>query len=88
MYRKVRVRNPMTLIFRKFELFFSLFFFMFQTMLLSFVDIIYLIQIFDHFSFRSFKGITVFKLVIWGGISSDIRSEICFMATRHRSRKT
>ena len=29
------------------------FFFMFQTMLLSFVYIIYFIQIFDHFSFRS-----------------------------------
>ena len=65
MYRMVRVRNPLTLIFRKFELFFfSIFFFMFQTMLLSFVDIIYLIQIFDHFSFHSFKGETVFKYLI------------------------
>ena len=24
------------------------------------------------------KGITVFKIFIWGGISSDIRSEIVF----------
>ena len=31
------------------------------------------------------KGITVFKFVIWGGISSDIRSEILFysIAVKH-----
>ena len=27
-------------------------------------------------------GITIFKIFIWGGISSDIRSEISFTATR------
>ena len=27
---------------------------------------------------RVIKGITVFKIFIWGGISSDIRSEILF----------
>ena len=32
-------------------------------------------------------GVAVFKFVIWGGISLDIRSEIFFMATRQRSCK-
>ena len=33
------------------------------------------------------KGITVFKIFIWGGISSAIR-KFSFTATRERSRKT
>ena len=33
-------------------------------------------------------GITTFKIFIWRGISSDIRSEITFMAPHTRRRKT
>ena len=33
---------------------------------------------------RFIEEITVFKMFIWGSISSDIRSEICFMATHKR----
>ena len=34
-------------------------------------------------------GITILKIIIWGGISSDMRSEVTFLAplTRHRKFK-
>ena len=32
-------------------------------------------------------GITIFKFVIWGGISSDIRSEIMFYGSANASPK-
>ena len=32
-------------------------------------DLLFIVQ-------RAIKGITVFKIIIWGGISSDIRPEI------------
>ena len=33
-------------------------------------------------------GIAIFKIFIWGGIESDIRSEITFTAPLARRRKT
>ena len=39
----------------------------------------------ENFYLHIRMGITVFKIFIWGGISSDIRSEVMFLAplTRH-----